>query len=158
MSSRLPRHEQEARHRAVLPVVLAPGDAIGQDLAGRAVQRDEPVAAELRAAHGQHRGVEIDVRSSRPRASPTLMQETARRPNRQWRGHGLKAHRSKECGMSSAAGSSFRISSSEQGRGLARFGWKGSGAGDGNSVRGSAALRWRAKIRTQLNRLARQDG
>ncbi len=61
MSSRLPRHEQEARHRAVLPVALAPGDAIGQDLAGRAVQRDEPVAAELRAAHGQHRGVEIDV-------------------------------------------------------------------------------------------------
>lgn len=53
--------EQMRGHRPMSPVAIASVDVFGEDVAGRAMQRDKPSLAELCAADGQHPCLEIDI-------------------------------------------------------------------------------------------------
>jgi hypothetical protein len=49
------------RHRPLPPLAGAAAEVLGEHAAGRGMQRQQPSLAELGAADGQHRGLEIDI-------------------------------------------------------------------------------------------------
>jgi hypothetical protein len=53
--------EHIRRHGPLLPMTLPSAEVFGEHRAGRGMQRHQPSLAELGAADGQHRGLEIDI-------------------------------------------------------------------------------------------------
>jgi hypothetical protein len=57
-----PARDEEIRGHRPLPPVMGPAaEVLGEDLAGRPVERDKSRFAELRATDGQHGGVKVDI-------------------------------------------------------------------------------------------------
>src|SRR3990172_11704554 len=54
-------HKHIRGHRPLTPMARASAEVRGEHPAGRRMQRDEASLAELRAADGQHPGLQIDI-------------------------------------------------------------------------------------------------
>src|SRR5580658_7914607 len=71
--------EQMRGHRSLPPVAVAAADVLGENLAGRAMQRHQPSLAEFGAADGQYCCLEIDILKLKvagfPEAQPGNSQE-----------------------------------------------------------------------------------